>query len=189
MTTAEPQASAIRTSIERVEHLDGADLHDLCDATDMAILDGGGFGWLEPPARETLEAFWRGVLAVPERELFVVRLGGTICGSGQLILPSRNDELQRHAAQIKSAFIAPWARGHGLARDLTLALELRARALKFMILNLDVRATQEAAIRIYDNLGYIRWGSHPAYAWVKGELVEGYFYYKNLKQTDLPKRQ
>ena len=90
MMTAETQVAPIRTSIDRVERLDGADLHDLCDATDMAILDGGGFGWLEPPPRETLEAFWRGVLAVPERELFVVRLGGTICGSGQLILPSRN---------------------------------------------------------------------------------------------------
>jgi ribosomal protein S18 acetylase RimI-like enzyme len=188
VTTSEPQRPGIRTSIDRVERLDSADMHDLCDATDMAILDGGGFGWLDIPPRETLEAFWRGVLAVPERELFVVRLGGTICGSGQLILPSRNDESQRHASQIKSAFIAPWARGHGLARDLTLALEARARALKFTILNLDVRETQEAAIRMYDTLGYIRWGTHPSYAFVKGEMIEGFYYYKNLKQTDLPKR-
>ena len=162
-----PQYSGIRTSIDRVERLDSADMHDLCDA---------------------LEAFWRGVLVMPDRELFVVRLAGTVCGSGQLILPSRNMEAQRHAAQLKSAFIAPWARGHALARDLTLALEARARALKFTIFNLDVRATQERAIRLYDSLGYIRWGTNPAYAFVKGEMVEGHYYYKNLKQTDLPKR-
>ena len=185
---AKSSSPSIRTSINRVDRLDARDLGDLCEATDMAILDGGGFGWLEPPARDTLEAFWRGVMAVPERELFVVRLGGSICGSGQLILPSRNDESQRHAAQLKSDFIAPWARGHGLARELTLTLEARARALKFTILNLDVRATQEAAIRIYDNLGYIRWGTHPNYAKVRGDMIEGYYYYKNLKQTDLPKR-
>ena len=69
-----------------------------------------------------------------------------------------------------------------------MALEARARALKFTILNLDVRATQDAAIRMYDSLGYIRWGTHPSYAFVKGEMIEGYYYYKNLKQTDLPKR-
>ena len=127
MTTSEPQGLGIRTSIDRVERLDSADMHDLCDATDMAILDGGGFGWLDTPPRETLEAFWRGVSAVPERELFVVRLGGTICGSGQLILPSRNDESQRHASQLKSAFIAPWARGHGLAPASSATVKSRAR--------------------------------------------------------------
>ena len=69
-----------------------------------------------------------------------------------------------------------------------LALEARARSLKFQILNLDVRATQGAAIRLYETLGYIRWGSHPAYAFVKGQFVEGHYYYKNLRQTDMPKR-
>ena len=174
--------------VEQAGSLDAADLHDLCEATDMAVLDGGGFGWVAPPPRETLEAYWRGVLVVPERELFITRLDGQICGSGQLALPSRNSEAQKHAVQIQSAFIAPWARGHGLARDLMLALEARARVLKFQILNLDVRATQAAAIRLYETLGYIRWGSHPAYAFVKGQFVEGHFYYKNLRQTDLPKR-
>ena len=154
----------------------------------MAILDGGGFGWVVPPPRETLQAFWRGVLVVPERELFVARLDDRICGSGQLVLPPRNSEAQRHAAQLQSAFIAPWARGHGLARTLILAIEARARKLKFTVLNLDVRATQEAAIRMYEGLGYIRWGSHPAYASVKGRLVQGHYYSKNLKRTDLPKR-
>jgi ribosomal protein S18 acetylase RimI-like enzyme len=177
-----------KLSIQPASRLDAADLHDLCEATDMAIIDGGGFGWVAPPPRETLEAYWRGVLVVPERELFIARLDGQICGSGQLALPSRNSEAQKHAVHIQSAFIAPWARGHGLAQDLMLALEARARSLKFQILNLDVRATQSAAIRLYERLGYIRWGSHPAYAFVKGQFVEGHFYFKNLRQTDLPKK-
>ena len=161
MASEAPETSP-KLSIELVPRLDTADLHDLCEATDMAIIDGGGFGWVAPPPRETLEAYWRGVLVVPERELFVARLDGQICGSGQLAMPSRNSEAQRHAVHIQSSFIAPWARGHGLARDMMLKLEARARALKFQILNLDVLATQTAAIRLYENLGFIRWGSHPA---------------------------
>jgi len=184
------QASAFPAhySVQRVSQLNSAELHDLCEATDMAILDGGGFGWVEPPPRQTLEAYWRGVLVVPERELFIARLDGQVCGSAQLVLPSRNSEAQKHSVQIQSSFIAPWARGHGLARELMLALEARARALKFQILNLDVRATQTVAIRLYESLGFIRWGSHPAYAWVKGQFVEGHYYYKNLRQTEMPKR-
>ena len=35
-----------------VEHLtqySGTDLDDLCEATESAIVEGGGFGWLKPP--------------------------------------------------------------------------------------------------------------------------------------------
>ena len=42
------------TSVERLTQFDGSDLHDLCDAADAAILDGGGFGWIEPPTRHLM---------------------------------------------------------------------------------------------------------------------------------------
>ena len=48
------------------------------------------------------------------------------------------------------------------------------------MLNLDVRATQEAAIQLYESLGYHRWGVHPDYARVAGVVIAGYFYYKRL---------
>ena len=188
MAALDSEAPTVSMEVELITSLDGEDLHDLCESTDMAILDGGGFGWVTPPSRETLEAYWKGVMAVPERELLVCRLNGKVYGSGQLVLPSRNSEAQRHAAHIQSAFVAPWARGHGLARQLTIALEAQARSHKFQMLNLDVRATQIAAIRLYEALGYVRWGSHPAYAWVKGKFVEGHYYFKNLRETELPKR-
>lgn len=179
-------ANRPRKQVERVQELVDRDLQDLCEATDMAILDGGGFGWLEPPPRDFLEAYWRGVILVPERELFVARLNGTVCGSAQLVSPPRNNEAQRFAATVQSAFIAPWARSHGLARDLIVAVEARARARRFRVLNLDVRETQEAAIKLYEGLGYICWGTHPHYAWVRGKTVPGRFYYKDLSETDLP---
>ncbi len=166
--------------VERATELSDADLHDLCEGTDMAILDGGGFGWLSPPPRERLESYWRGVLLVPERELFIARLDGVVCGSAQLVRPPRNNEAQRNAATLQHSFIAPWARGHGLARQLILAVESAARAERFWVLNLDVRDTQQAAIRLYKSLGFIHWGTHPHYARVQGRDVPGYFFYKEL---------
>ncbi len=168
-------------TVERLEALESADLADLCDATETAILDGGGFGWLAPPPREVLERYWQGVLLVPERELFVGRLDGTIAGSAQLVRAARNNEAQAHSAQITTNFVAPWARGHGMARELTLAVEAAARAEGFHMLSLDVLATQKAAIQLYESLGYRRWGENPDYAMVKGEIIAGHYYSKRLR--------
>jgi ribosomal protein S18 acetylase RimI-like enzyme len=175
-----------RISVERLERFEGTDLGDLCDATETAILAGGGFGWLKPPPRANLERYWQGVLLVPERKLFVGRLDGTIAGSAQLVRPPRNNEAQAAVATLTTNFVAPWARGHGLARALTEAVEEAARADGFHFLALDVRATQEAAIQLYESLGFERWGSNPNYAVVEGKPVAGYYYSKRLR---VPRRR
>ena len=90
------------------------DLQALCEAADAAIIDGGGFGWIEPPGRTALESYFRGVLLVPERELFVGRMDGIIVGSAQLVRPPRNNEAQAFAASLMHSFVAPYARGHGI---------------------------------------------------------------------------
>ena len=167
--------------IERLTEFGDDDLHSLCEATDAAIIDGGGFGWVHPPGRRALEAYFRGVLLVPERELFVARLNGAIVGSGHLVRPPRNNEAQAFAAQFMHSYIAPYARGHGLALMLTQGVEDRARDLGYHVLNLDVRETQDAAIQLYERMGYIRWGTHPDYAHVRGKVVQGFYYYKRLR--------
>lgn len=167
--------------VERITEFDEDDLHALCEATDAAIIDGGGFGWVNPPGRRALETYFRGVLLVPERELFVARLNGGIVGSAHLVRPPRNNEAQAFAAQLMHSYIAPYARGHGLARRLTEGVEDRARELGYHVLNLDVRETQEAAIRLYESLDYARWGVHPDYAQVRGKIVRGFYYYKRLR--------
>ena len=167
--------------VERVAEFTDEDLHALCEATDAAIIDGGGFGWVHPPGRRALETYFRGVLLVPERELFVARLDGTVVGSAHLVRPPRNNEAQAFAAHLMHSYIAPYARGHGLATMLTVGVEERARDLRYHLLNLDVRETQEAAIRLYELLDYIRWGVHPEYASVRGKLVGGFYYYKRLR--------
>jgi ribosomal protein S18 acetylase RimI-like enzyme len=182
--TAPPDQKTLvqKLAVECVSRLDDDDMLALCDATNAAILDGGGFGWVNPPGRQALERYFNGVLLVPERDLFVGRSDGLIAGSAQLVRPSRNNEAQAHAATLMHAFVAPYARGHGLARLMMLKLEEKARAAGFRVLNLDVRETQTAAIALYESLGYVRWGTHPGYARVRGKSIRGFFYMKTLRK-------
>ena len=99
-------------------------------------------------------------------------------GSAQLVRPPRNNEAQAFAAQLTHAYIAPYARGFGLARRLVARCEEHAAALGFRVINLDVRETQKGAIALFESLGYQRWGTHPAYARVEGRTVAGHHYYK-----------
>ena len=165
---------------EITERFKSGDLHDLCDATEAAIHEGGGFGWLTTPPREALERFWKGVLVVPERRLFVARLDGVVCGSAQLIRPNRNNKAQSHSAQLTTTFIAPWARGHGLSKLLTTSVLDAAKASGVRVINLDVRETQQAAIALYRSLGFVEFGKHPYYALVNGEYVPGLYFTKDL---------
>ncbi len=119
---------------------------------------------------------------MPEREIIVGRMDGVIYGAVILVLPSRNNEAQLFAASIVQNFVAPYARGHGLSRLLLEKAEERARAMNYQILNLDVRETQTAAIAMYEKAGFIRWGTHPAYARVRGATVQGHYYYKRLNK-------
>lgn len=176
---AAPLASQM--AVERVATLADHEMAELCEATDAAIIEGGGFGWVEPQGRAALERHFRGTLLVPERELFVARLDGMVAGSAQLVRPPRNNEAQALCATLTHAYIAPYARGHGLARLMVLRVEERAAAIGHRVLNLDVRETQATAIAVFEALGYVRWGTHPAYARVGGRMVAGHHYYKLLE--------
>jgi ribosomal protein S18 acetylase RimI-like enzyme len=167
-------------AIHKATKLTAPEINELCDAAEAAIKDGGGFGWLTPPPREAQEKYWRGVLLVPERELYVARLDDVVCGSAQLQRPPRNNEAQAFAGQLTTSFVAPWARGHGLARGLVMAVERGARAASFKMLTLDLRVTQTAAIHLYEALGFVRWGTNPRYALVDGKFIAGHYYQKLL---------
>lgn len=168
-------------SVEHVREFQGSDLADLCQATEDAIQDGIGFNWISPPMREVLENYWRGVLIVPERELFVGRLDGTVAASIQLMKPSKNKETTAFAANIEAHFVAPWARGHGLAKALLEAAERHASKEGFSILKLSVRDTQAKALSLYRESGYEEWGKLPYYELVNARMVSGHFFYKKLE--------
>lgn len=168
------------THVEWLEQFEDGDLDEICEATEQAIEVGIGFDWIDPPPRERLEAYWRGVLLVPERALLVGRYNGTICGTAQMVKPAPNNEAGAHNVILNSFFVAPWARGHGLARNMMSEFERRARDLGYRQISLDVRETQSTAITLYESAGYVRWGIKPHYALVEGSFIRGFFYTKDL---------
>lgn len=174
--------------VEEITNLSEQEMNDLCDATDDAIESGGGFGWIKLPARDILERYWNGVMVVPERHLFVGRVDGTIGGTAQLIRTSANNEAQAFSAHVTTVFVAPWARGHGLARKMMEAIEEKAKKLGLTVLNLDVRDTQKTAIRLYEAMGYKKWGTHPFYAKINENVISGHYYTKILKGSALNDR-
>lgn len=167
--------------VERVtSKLKLSDLNDLCDAADSAILAGGGFGWVKMPDRNVMERYWQGVNAVPHRILLVARLEGVIAGALQIIRPQINNEAQKMSVQFAHHFTAPWARKSGIAKRLLLEAEAIARDEGFEVVNLDVRETMTAAIKLYENQGYDLIGIHPAYAKINNVMIKGHYYYKLL---------
>ena len=165
---------------EKLTQLKPADLNDLCQATEDAIADGIGFNWMAPPMRETLETYWKGVLVVPERTLFGGRLDGTLAASVQLVRPSKSKETSAFAANVEAHFVAPWARGHGLAKMLLDLAEREAAKEGFSLIRLNVRETQERALQVYRENGYTEWGTLPYFEIVNARMLAGHFFYKKL---------
>lgn len=170
-----------RISVELCTELKPADMVDICHATETAIREGIGFNWIVPPMPDMMESYWSGVLHVPERVLFLGRLDGTVAASVQLLKPGPTKETTAFAATVEGHFVAPWARGHGLAKALLQAAEREARKCGFSVLKLSVRETQEAAIALYEESGFVRWGVLPCYEYVNARMIPGHFFYKNLE--------
>ena len=179
MTTKPQKKITIKTEI--LKSVSEEDLADLCNITEEAIKAGGGFGWIKVPPREVLNKYWKGLVVVQNRILIVGRLNEAIAGTLQLALQPTNNEAQKKIINVSSHFVAPWARGFGLAklmidRSEDIGIENGANCVQ-----LDVRETQKAAIKLFESKGYQRWGINPNYATVNGTNIKGFYYYKTLK--------
>ena len=170
-----------RIKVEIPKNINDTDLADLCNITEQAINAGGGFGWLKAPPREVLKKYWKGILIIPNRKLLVGRLNNVIAGTLQLIFQQPHNEAQRNISNILSHFVAPWARGFGLAKTMIDEAEELALELGSSFIHLDVRETQEAAIKLFESKGYLKWGTNPCYAFVNGKKLQGFYFYKKLK--------
>jgi L-amino acid N-acyltransferase YncA len=168
------------TMIEWLEEFRGNDLDELCNATEEAIIDGNGFGWLKPPQRQVLENYWRGVLLVPQRRLVVARLEGSIVGSSQFVTPAANNEAGAFSVEMTTFFLAPWARGHNLGSGMMSVMVDQARAEGFRTFEFNVRVTQAAGIRLAEQMDFQHWATKEKYALVDGEFIAGNYYIKDL---------
>jgi ribosomal protein S18 acetylase RimI-like enzyme len=180
LTSELPRDHIAKLSVETVVQLTERDIHELSDAAEAAILSGGGFGWLLPPPKSVMEDYWRGVQMIPERHLIIARLDKVIAGSCQIMRPPKNNEAQKFSCQLTTFFVAPWARGHGLAQMIVAESEALAKSEGFLIINLDVRATQERAIQSFEARSFKRYATNNHYAKVGDDYVPGFYYHKEL---------
>ena len=171
----------VTVAVEKLESFAGTDLQDLCEATEAAIEEGGGFGWVRKPRREMLEKYWQGVLDGARAAALrrAARRPHLRLGAAHPAAPQqRGASLQRAAHERASS--RPGRAATASPAASSAPSSRRARQLGIEILNLDIRDTQTAAIQLYESRGYTRWGTHPAYAKVDGRIIPGHYYYKNL---------
>ncbi len=170
----------INISVDTIKKLSEVDLADLCNITEQAISAGGGFGWLRVPTREVLNTYWNKTTDDKLCNLVVGRLNGVIAGTLQLSYEAANIESRKNIAQIKRHFVAPWARGYGLAKSMIDFAEEKAKEDNIKSIQLAVRETQEAAVTLFSNKGYKIWGENPYYAFINGSFIKGIYFFKNL---------
>lgn len=86
----------------------------------------------------------------PPAGTFIVGVedGVAVCCGGIKRLPDG-------ACEIKKMFVVPEARGRGVARELLVELERRARDLGYAIARLDTGPKQPRAQRMYERAGYV----------------------------------
>ena len=171
----------INISVDLLSSINKVDLADICNITEQAIKAGGGFGWLKVPPIDILHKYWKGILLVKNRKLIVGRLNNGIAGTLQLVFNPSNNEAQQHICSITSHFVAPWARGHGLAKAMINKAEVVGKENGTNFAQLDIRETQEAAIQLFKSKGYKHWGTNPNYALVDGKNIKGFYFLKQLK--------
>ncbi|EPX83658.1 GNAT family N-acetyltransferase [Salipiger mucosus] len=112
----------------------------------------------DPSMRETLLTFYpedryRALLdRLPEGHdaILLARRGGVPVGCG-MIHPLSSD-----ATEVKRLYVAPDARGHGVAQALMEALIARASDTGYRMIRLDTAMTLHAARRLYDRMGFRR---------------------------------
>ena len=167
-------------SVDVLEKISNTDLADLCYNTEQAVKAGGGFGWITVPPRDVLKKYWNSMLLTNTNTLIVGRLNGDIAGSMQLSFYPPNNEAQKSISSIQSHFVAPWARGYGLAKAMIDYAILKSKENNKVSIQLDIRETQTAAIQLFESKGFIRWGENPKYAFINGNPIKGYYYYRNI---------
>lgn len=91
-----------------------------------------------------------------------------------------NKRQTQHRAEITAVYARPAARGTGLATRLMGHLEAHARAQGVTQLELDVEASNMAALRFYEKLGYKQFGVLPNAALVDGIASDDLFMVRAL---------
>ena len=142
---------------------------------------GAGVSFMAPLARETADAFWRGVadgVAANDRLLVVAESEGRIVGTVQVVFAWPPN--QPHRADIAKMLVHPDARRRGIGAQLMRSAEEAALAAGKTLLVLDT-VTGSDAERLYARLGWVRVGEVPRFALMPdGTECGTTFFYRDL---------
>lgn len=180
-------------TVDHLTRLTDVDIESLVAATRETIADGVQSSWRGKPSHERLKAFWSGVALSPQRHLIIGRLAGKAVGAVQIVQAGPLSEIGPEVASLDNFFLAPSARGHGLARRMLRYTEEVARAQGIVSLDFVVREDRSEAAHILESLGYRLWARKETFRLLDGSFQGGLFYTKiidedamvSLERTDV----
>lgn len=168
----------------RVLSVDDATTHRaaLIDLLLDSVVHGASVNFVQPMTREKSARWWEGALrshAAGERVILAAVDGDALLGSVQLILAGQ--ENQSFRADIGKLLVHSSARRQGLGAALMQAAEAEARRLGRTLLTLDTE-TGSAGEKLYERLGWVRFGIVPGYATTADGTTRAdcSFFYKEL---------
>jgi len=136
----------------------------LIDLLVDAVQGGASVNFIWPMTRAKAETWWDGALsghARGERLIFAAEADGRLDGSVQLILAPQENQTFR--ADLAKLLVHRRARRQGLGAALMRAAEAEARRIGRTLLTLDTE-TGSAAERLYERIGWTKFGTVPGYA-------------------------
>lgn len=113
----------------------------------------------------------------------VAEVNGTVAGYVR-VEPVTPLQENAHVRGIAGLAVAPAARGHGVASALLAAAEQHARERGARKLSLRVLSTNDAALRLYERLGFCREGTLRAEFLINGRYVDDVLMAKQLSQAE-----
>ena len=136
----------------------------LIDLLIDAVEGGASVNFIWPITRAKAACWWDDALARharAERVIIAAEAQGRLDGSVQLILAPQENQTFR--ADIAKLLVHRRARQQGLGTALMRAAEVEARRIGRTLLTLDTE-TGSAAERLYERLGWTKFGTVPGYA-------------------------
>ncbi len=85
----------------------------------------------------------------------------TLAGVVTLSLTARRATKQRHKAEIWSVYVAPEHRCLGIAKAMMVQTIAEAKQLGFLAVMLSVADGNLTALRLYESMGFLRYGTEP----------------------------
>ncbi len=139
------------------------ELPALCRVLHSCVAQGASVGFVNCNT-QIFTRFWQDVvysLACGDKQLLVARLADRIVATVMVVLAMPPNG--SHRAEVIKLLVHPDARRRGIARELMLKAEARAREAGRTLLVLDTRSG-DAAEALYRSLGWQMAGSIPHYA-------------------------